>query len=176
MSIRPPFPFVRATGTPPIRFRSSIPSRTTRIRPGLSVTSMLPSGRKCEAPGMYKLFGHDCDSNLMLLGSIKYERASPNGGTRTPMGFLLCCKFYSRRDRPILANALPRTLGCNGAVARFWAADRSVSEVHAGCPPLSIAICTLLRRPPTAAAILSIAQKIRPSARRCSLALGKILD
>ena len=71
-------------GTPTMGVGSSVPWRSTRMRPGRSVMSMLPSGRKtrlqgCDRPRattVTRIFGTSAVSNT--------NGPAPSGGTRMP--------------------------------------------------------------------------------------------
>ena len=90
MSIRPPLPSVLTGGTPEMGCGSRTPSRTMRSRPGRSVISMPPSGRKAIA--------HGCESLATTLTRIRCCSAvsntqgpGPNGGVGMPSG--ACCAW-----------------------------------------------------------------------------------
>ena len=85
-SWRPPSPFALTSGTPLTGFGSSIPLRTTRSRPGRSVTSMLPSGRKAKPQGWTSPRVTIVTRILCCSAVSNTNGPAPSGATGTPMG------------------------------------------------------------------------------------------
>src|SRR6266849_3840630 len=84
--MRPPLPFVLTSETPLTGFGSSTPSRTTRSRPGRSVTSMLPSGRNATLQGCTSPLVTTVARILCCSAVSRTNGPAPRGGTGTPMG------------------------------------------------------------------------------------------
>src|SRR5262249_60793063 len=84
--MRPPLPSVLTRGRPAIGVGSSVPLRMTRSRPGRSVTSRLPSGRKAMAHGCDRPLVTTVKRILCCSAVSNTNGPAPNGGTGTPIG------------------------------------------------------------------------------------------